>query len=146
MDLARAVREVMESEGHGPSRWGYHDCISLIRSVIQAHGVEPRFGLPEELGICIDEEDAVKSAIRHFGGLRAGWLCAIEREPALREWTGEPLPGCVGITADPFTLDSLPAAFAPSLAVYGPDLLPMCRTPSGLAVAHPIERVWRVAA
>ena len=145
VDIQTAIRDVLEREGTGPSQWAVRDCISLIRSTIAAHGIEPTFGLPEELGLCIDEAHAVEESKRVFGSLREGWLTTIERCAELHEHEGDPRPGMIGLTAAVYRLDGLAPTWSPGLAVYGPDLKPVCRTPSGLAVAHPIERVWRVS-
>ena len=146
MDIQSAIREALEREGAGPSEWAVRDCISLIREAIRAHGVEPTFGLPEELDLCIDEAHTVMQARHVFGSLKAGWLTAIERCSELHEHDGDPRPGMIGLTALDYRLDGQAPTWTPALAVYGPDLKPVCRTPSGLAVAHPIERVWRVSA
>ena len=146
MSVSERIRAAIEIEGSGPSEWAVRDCISLIRSVIEAQGVQPSFGLPEEMGICIDEADAVVQSKRVFGSLKAGWLAALNREPALIEWDGEPDVGMIGLTADDYTLDGQPPTLKPALAVFGPELLPLSRTPTGLAVAHPIVKVWRVLA
>ena len=144
MDVALAVRDAIEREGLGPSTWGLLDCVTIVRAVIDAQGVAAAFQIPHELGSPEDAAAAVKAAIREFGSLRNGWLKAIEREPHLREFAGPPDVGMIGLTADDFTIGGRKAEYGPSLAVYGPDIVPLCRTPAGLAVAHPIERLWRV--
>ena len=144
MNVALAVRDAIECQGIGPSKWGLLDCVTIVRAVIDAQGVAAAFKIPHELGSPADEAAAVKAAIREFGSLRKGWLKAVEREHHLREWAGPPDVGMIGLTADDFTIGGRKAEYGPSLAVYGPDIIPLCRTPNGLAVAHPIERLWRV--
>ena len=145
MNIALDVRDALEAEGLGPSEWGRSDCVSLIRAAILAQGVEPLFELPDEIDGTANEAEAVAMAKREFGSLEAGWLAAVEREPALVPWDGDPFPGAIGLTAESFEIDGIPADFGPTMCVYGPDLVPLTRTKQGLGVAHPVARLWRVA-
>ena len=92
VDLIAAVRDAIETEGLGPSEWKRRDCISFVRAVIAAHGVEPSFKLPEELKLVRSERGAVKKAIKVFGSLTDGWLNAIAREPHLEPYEGPVYP------------------------------------------------------
>ena len=144
MDLAGRVREAIEAEGLGPSLWKKRDCISFVRAVISAHGAGSSFALPEQLRLVRSEAGAARKAIKVFGSLRQGWEWAIANEPLLVPWEGDPLPGMIGLTADEYLLDGIYRGEGAALCAYGPDLLPYARTPSGIMVADPISKVWRV--
>ena len=144
MDLIRSVRDAIEAEGHGPSVWRKRDCISIVRAVIAAHGVEPSFRLPAVLNRVKGEAGAIRKAVKTWGSLRDGWLHAIGDEPALVPYDGPLLPGLIGLTADEYALDGVYRGEGAAVVVYGPELIPLARTPSGLSVAHPVERLWKV--
>ena len=144
IDLIQSVNSAIESEGIGESIWGERDCVSFIRAVISAHGIEPQFSLPQGYDHVKSELEAIKETIRRFGSMKLGWLDAIKREPSLQIWEKEPVTGMICMSKETYTLNGLEGNYGPVLGVFGADMQPWARTPLGIAVIHPIEYVWRI--
>ena len=144
VDLIQAITQVIETQGIGETVWKEKDCVTFIRAAIKAHGIEPQFSLPQGYENIDTELDAIKKTIKQFGSMRIGWFDAIAREPALQEWEKEPRVGMIGMTKEHYTLNNIEGTYGPILAVYGADLKPWARTPTGIAVANPIAHIWRI--
>lgn len=142
------LRNVMEREGLGPSKWRERDCITFVRAVIrELSGQEPTFNLPawtETLG----EQEVILRAPREHGAIRRGWLELLNAEPLLRRVNkGElPRPGMIGLTpAKGFGVDQVVApARGPLIGVVGPDCAFWTRMHDGLKRAYPIVDYWEV--
>ena len=134
----------MERHGLGPSVWRERDCFSFVTAALKAQGVaNPSFALPEPLRAATSEAGAIARGIAEYGSLRAAWLEVIAGEPRLREVGLDAMhPGCVGLTADEYALSGMAPDGGPALVVIGADCKAYARTPRGLAVAHPVERIW----
>lgn len=71
--LKRRLREAMDREGLGPSKWRKRDCVTLVRAVIrELSGSEPVFDLPAWAD-GMSEQEAIRRAPREHGTLRKGW-------------------------------------------------------------------------
>ena len=144
INLIEAITHVIDTQGAGESVWREKDCVTFIREVIKAHGVEPKFSLPQGFKDVNSEMEAVRKTIKKFGSMEAGWLDAINREPALKEWTETPATGMICITDENYVINNEKGSYGPILAVYGADLLPWARTQLGVGVVYPIKKVWNV--
>ena len=143
-NLIKSITHVLETQGMGNSVWRHKDCVTFIQEAIRANGVEPAFSLPAGFEDVVSELQAIKLTIEKFGSMREGWLDAIKREPALKEWDGLPSTGMICMSAKDYVINNEKGDHGPVLAVYGADLLPWARTQTGIGVVHPIEKVWNV--
>ncbi len=142
------LREILEREGLGPSRWGERDCLTLARAAIgELSGVETSLALPA-WAAGLSERQAILRAPRVHGSLRAAWLALLAAEPLLRRLpAGTPRrPGMLALTpAKGFTVGGLaPVEPGPMLGVIGPECALWVRAREGLRRADPAAELWEV--
>ena len=141
------LRDVLEREGIGPSKWRQRDCITLVRAVIrELSGQEPKFTLPawaEDLS----EKETLRQAPRHYGTLRQGWIDLLEGEPLLHRLPEGvlPSPGMIALTpVRDFEVEGAASVRGPWVGVIAPTCELLVRTPNGLASAWPIADLWEI--
>ena len=147
-ECSRKLREVLEREGIGPSKWRQRDCITLVRAVIrELSGQEPTFGLPSKAE-GLSEKDVILRAPREYGSLRKAWLALLEAEPLLNRLPrgSLPSPGMIALTpARGLKVESGRApSRGPLLGVIAPTCHLLVRTSEGLAPAWPVADLWKV--
>ena len=145
IDLIKEITNAIETQGVGDTIWRERDCVTFIRAIIKAHGVEPKFSLPQGYEHVESELEAIKETVKRFGSMEAGWIDAIMREPALMEWDKEPRTGMLFLSETEFTFNGQKGEHGPVIGVFGADLKPWARTPNGIAIVHPIKSIWRIA-
>lgn len=147
-ERALRLREVLEREGLGPSRWRERDCITLVRAVIrELSGSEPDFDLPE-WATGLSEAETIRRASQHYGTLRRGWVQLLDAEPLLRRVApgSQSEPGAIALTpARGISLDGVPTSIrGPLIGVIGPECAFWIRTSEGLRRARPVAELWEV--
>ena len=148
--LSQRVRDVLEREGLGPSRWRERDCITLARAMIrELSGSKPAFDLPG-WAEGLTEREAIRRAPREHGSVRNCWLQMLSSEPLLKRLKRGtiPSPGMIALTpARGFEINHAPSLIrGPLIGVIGPDCVLWGRSNEGLARLHPIADLWEVVA